>query len=66
MFLVIRTNQKTKHQQVLSKFPKLEDAQFFLQKYATVLKKTHPGCKYDANKPEIKLNDFAIGLKKAK
>lgn len=66
MFLVIRTNQKTKHQQVLSKFPKLENAQFFLQKYATVLKKTHPGCKYDADKPEIKLNDFAIGLKKVK
>ena len=66
MFLVIRTNQKTKHQQVLSKFPKLEDAQFFLQKYAIVLKKTHPGCKYDANKSEIRLNDFAISLKKAK
>lgn len=66
MFLVIRTNQKTKHQQVLSKFPKLENAQFFLQKYAIVLKKTHPGCKYDANKPEIKLDDFEIGLKKTK
>ena len=66
MFLIVKTNQKTKHQQILSKFPKLENAQFFLQKYATVLKKTHPGCKYNATKPEIKLNDFTISLKKTK
>lgn len=65
MFLIIRTNQKTKKQQVLDKFPKLENAQNFLTKYAIVLKKNHPDCKYDETKPEIDFNNFKISLKKA-